>query len=344
MYVAADYNAIADDRPMLAFIDVASRAALRTGHAPLYGFVRDRLTYLRTPRRLAASVAPHIDAESDNSALLLVDSLLVGSLPLRGSYRVAQLAPLFGGMRQADDIDPDRDASSLTGEELQRLAAAAPDPHMRLGWLRLARNRFGVEYRDATPERRTEICTSITGIVEQLCKADGLSRLRFAHATQLEQMLRRNGEWRIEDGLLVGKATGADNFATHRVRFAHIEAAVIRGGIRSEAGLNFRCQVGNANLLFNWEVEPQNHLWLNGNCLRATPPAMTAGEEHTVLLFSDGQQLNVCVDGRHLFATKCMCSGTITVYPALGSEIFVREILIDGYPEGLVDAPAGVLM
>ena len=37
-------------------------------------------------------------------------------------------------------------------------------------------------------------------------------------------------------------------------------------------------------------------------------------------------------------------SGTVSVYPALGSEIFVRELLVDGSPDGLVDGPHGVMM
>lgn len=37
-------------------------------------------------------------------------------------------------------------------------------------------------------------------------------------------------------------------------------------------------------------------------------------------------------------------TATISADPALGSEIFVRKILIDGKPAGLVDTPIGVMM
>ena len=62
------------------------------------------------------------------------------------------------------------------------------------------------------------------------------------------------------------------------------------------------------------------------------------------MIFTDGQQCHVCVDDEHLWTVPGGLRGTVSVYPALGSEIFVREILIDGEPDGLVDAPIGVLM
>jgi hypothetical protein len=98
------------------------------------------------------------------------------------------------------------------------------------------------------------------------------------------------------------------------------------------------------NLLLNWEVEPQNHLWINGACHRTTPPALTASEEHTILIFTDGAYAHVCIDDKHMWTVNSHLAGTVSVYPALGSEIFVREILIDGTPAGMVDAPLGVMM
>ena len=122
------------------------------------------------------------------------------------------------------------------------------------------------------------------------------------------------------------------------------KAHVIRGGIQSAAGLNFRCKAGDVNLLLNWEVEDQNHLWQNGACHRTSPRVLEQGKEHTILIFSDGASAHVCVDQQHLYTVRGMLAGTVSVYPSLGSEIFVREVLVDGVPDGLVDAPVGVLM
>ncbi|MFT7535837.1 MAG: hypothetical protein ACI85K_001790 [Hyphomicrobiaceae bacterium] len=47
---------------------------------------------------------------------------------------------------------------------------------------------------------------------------------------------------------------------------------------------------------------------------------------------------------KHMWTVTSCLAGTVSVYPALGSEIFVREILIDGQPAGLVDTPIGVMM
>ena len=59
---------------------------------------------------------------------------------------------------------------------------------------------------------------------------------------------------------------------------------------------------------------------------------------------SDGARCHVCVDDQHLYTVPGSLAGTVSVYPALGSEIFVREILVSGLPGGLCEAPKGVLM
>ena len=121
---------------------------------------------------------------------------------------------------------------------------------------------------------------------------------------------------------------------------------MIRGGIRSNDGLNFRCKVGDINLLLNWEVADENHLWLNGRRFAVQPRLLEAGKEHTIAIFAEGLRCDVCIDGERIWTANLPSplAGTITVYPALGSEIFVREILIDGDPDGVADAPRGALM
>ena len=61
-------------------------------------------------------------------------------------------------------------------------------------------------------------------------------------------------------------------------------------------------------------------------------------------MFASPRGVEVCIDGVHWWTAPGRLRGTVTVYPALGSEIFVREILIDGELDGLVEAPRGRCM
>lgn len=130
------------------------------------------------------------------------------------------------------------------------------------------------------------------------------------------------------------------------VGFGVLRTVLIRGGIRSANGLNFRCKVGDVNLLLNWEVADENHLWLNGQRFAVSPRRLEQGKEHTVAIFAEGLRCDVYIDGERVWTADLpsQLAGTITVYPALGSEICVREILIDGDPDGVVDGPRGSLM
>jgi hypothetical protein len=118
---------------------------------------------------------------------------------------------------------------------------------------------------------------------------------------------------------------------------------VIHGGIRSPAGLNFRFASGDAHAILNWEVAPQNHLWCRDARQTNAPPALTAGREHVIALHSAGENMLLFVDDALLFRAKGNLAGTVCVYPAFDSEIFVREILVDGDLEGsgLVSGPRG---
>ncbi len=178
----------------------------------------------------------------------------------------------------------------------------------------------------------------------QLAGARGVQSLRFARERDQEQLLYARGDWRVENGLLLGKADGESNFATNRYAFRNTRSVVIRGGIRSAAGLNFRCMVGDVNLLLNWEVADENHFWRHGERHAKGPRALVAGQEHAILLLQDEAVVHVLIDGVPWWSEPGCLDGTITVYPALGSEIFVREILIDGDVDAFVDGPRGVLM
>jgi hypothetical protein len=57
---------------------------------------------------------------------------------------------------------------------------------------------------------------------------------------------------------------------------------------------------------------------------------LTAGKLHTIALHRTDTGIVVCIDDRPWCTGIGTLDGTVSVYPALGSEIFVREILVDG--------------
>lgn len=345
MHAAGNHVLDEDPKAMLSYYDVAVRTALRSGHAPIYTHVRDRLPLLRAPREIGRALAVTLhDSPWDPAAV--ASGLLHGSTYMLEPFELRDLASLFDDelFAAGSDFERSREAKTLTADELIALSKRARHPLMKTGLLRCAQQRLIAHYVGKSEKARRESCRKITKLAAQLCMLDGVSRLRFEHTGKLDQLAIKNGKWRVEDGLLVGTSNGANNFATHRVSFSTASVVVIRGGIRTDKGLNFRCQAGDLNLLLNWEVEPQNHLWQNGTCHRTTPPALTAGEEHTITIFNDGSRAHVCIDDRHMWSVNSHLAGTVSVYPALGSEIFVREILIDGNAFKLVSEAIGVLM
>ena len=337
---AAGQFAVGDaEAAMLAYYDVALRSALRCGHPQVFEHVRDQLAALRAPRELAARLT--FEQVQRGVGAWFPRALQQGELAALAPFAVGDLAPWF---EPVPGIAAECDLASLTAEQWLALAAHTADATLRTGCLRCASEVLLARYATADDTERPAVAHDLAVACERLATVDGLTRLRFRDARHRERLVYANGDWRIEDGVLHGRSTGANNFATHRVRFGRIRTVVIRGGIAGEAGLNFRCKVGDVNLLLNWEVEPQNHLWLRGECHRSTPRALTAGQEHEILICSDGVRCHVAIDGRQWWTVPAALAGTVSVYPALGSEIFVREILIDGEPDGLVDGPVGTLM
>jgi len=339
LYSASDVP-LDDERAMLTFFDVAVRAALRAEHAPLSDHIRDQLELLRAPAAICASLPGGLPG-SPWSEPQVVRALLHGEVGILEPFQLSELSDLFVDL---GDLDPALDGRSLRSEHLRALAPKARHPALRDGLRRCALQRLTRSYGAAAPASRRRIATELAQVCAELCRRDGVTRLRFADEVSLNNLAIANGDWRAVDGELRGASTGANNFATSRVRFSAMTAVVLRGGIRSDDGLNFRCKAGHVNLLLNWEVEDQNHLWSNGTCHRTAPRVLTPGREHTIAIFSDGARSYVCVDGAHLYDVPGSLSGTVSFYPALGSEIFVREVLIVGLPDGIVDAPVGVLM
>ncbi|MBK8101368.1 MAG: hypothetical protein IPK26_30160 [Planctomycetes bacterium] len=209
----------------------------------------------------------------------------------------------------------------LAGRETDR-------PRRRALWL-AARERVLADDNDE-PAARAAQARALAAITAGLCDRDGITRLRFSRAEDLAQLAVVRGEWQVVDGQLRGVANGTGNYATHRLPFASIRSVVIRGGIRSDAGLNFRCMVGPVNLLLNWEVADENHLWYHGRRDARGPRALTQGKECTIGIHDTPAGVLVFLDEQLWWQAPAGLGGTVTVYPSLGSEVFVREILVDG--------------
>ena len=86
----------------------------------------------------------------------------------------------------------------------------------------------------------------------------------------------------------------------------------------------------NVNVLFNWEVADCNHFYFGETFSAKAPRLLQAGREHTIQLRQFDDQVAVCLDGQQVATGPGRLEGTVTVYPALGSEIFVRSIEVVG--------------
>lgn len=322
------------DTTMVRYFDAALRAALATGDPALHEHVRRELPRLRDWHRWCRERLAGVDGDEVERRRIALTALMHGSDGLS-----------FCGF---DDLAPFLTAlpADLRGEaiterppgQLAALAELARDEGVRAGLLRCALARHAATW---TPG---DGCAAAVDLAERLADSPGITALRFGEPGDVGRLAIENGDWRVEDGVLLGASEGANNFATVRYAFSDIRAVVIRGGIRSDAGLNFRCKVGDVNLLLNWEVRPENHLWQFGRCTAKGPHALEPGKEHTIAMLSTPGAVQVFLDGEHWWTAPGGLAGTVTVYPALGSEIFVREILVVGEIESRVDGPRGTCM
>lgn len=161
--------------------------------------------------------------------------------------------------------------------------------------------------------------------------APGVGSLRFAVPGDANQLLIVEGAWRVEGNRLFGRSLGADTTrATAKFAWRRIDCITFRAGIQSADGLNLRIAVGPVNVLCNWEVADQNHFYF-GQSLQVTQPRLLQqGREYTIQLRQLDDQVVVLVDGRPVAQGPGRLGGTVSIYPALGSEIFVSSIDVVG--------------
>ena len=161
-----------------------------------------------------------------------------------------------------------------------------------------------------------------------------LERLTFSSDEDLGAWRISGGEWLVKKGAAYGHQTG-DRYAylTWPRYYGAVSSVVVRGSIVSPANENFRVAIGHVSAIFNWELDDADRYhdgWGVGQS--ATPRSLAAGSDHEIKFVQDGDVIRVLVDGRETWQTKGRMAGTVTVYPAVGSTIRVREVEIRGVP------------
>jgi hypothetical protein len=329
--IAAGRQAVAgaqrtDDRLLRSLYELAVRAAAAEGDPWLQAKVagdRARLQELHDAfcRWSGGNASPREGRRQLFATLFLSTGRL-------GAPTLGELAGEVSDHFEADQVA--QRLGELKPERLLAMSQHASSTWVRRSLQRAAHARLGnlIGAADSDVEREV-MARQMSGISSLLADQDGITRLRFRTEADRQQVVTAGDHWRIEDGLLVGTATETAN-ATHRYAFENVRSVVIAGGIRSAAGLNFRIAVGNVNLLCNWEGAPENHAYFGSVRQTLRPPALTAGKLHTIALHRTDTGIVVCIDDRPWCTGIGTLDGTVSVYPALGSEIFVREILVDG--------------
>jgi hypothetical protein len=326
----------AEDGSMRALQALATRAAAASNDAWLQAMVAgdggrlDELHRAFDRWHTAAAASPAREERLQLFAPLFLFPDRLGA---------ATLGEIAGEL--SDRVEADQAAQALRDLGPQRLLAMSQ--HARTTWVRrslqrAAHARFGALFVPTSSDaERDVIARQMTGITSLLADQDGITRLRFRTASDKGQVVAAADHWRVEDGLLVGTAAAQGmDYATHRYAFENVHSVVITGGIRSTPAHNFRLAVGTVNLICNWEGGPENHAYFAGVRQTSGPPALTAGTLHTIALHRTDGGVLVFIDDRlwftdrQRFAGTSTLDGTVCVYPALGSEIFVREILVDG--------------
>jgi hypothetical protein len=224
-------------------------------------------------------------------------------------------------------------ALARCGEQWLDLAAREPTAAARDALRRRALHLLApVALGGGAPVAEAERAWRLFLRTAAMTTAPGLGPVAFAGPAPLRQLHVDGGDWRVEHGVLLGTSLGPDvaTRATTLYAFRRIDTVVIRGGIRSADGLNFRCAVGDVNVLCNWEVADENHVWFGAERHPSSPRRLVAGREHTLVLQQCDAEVLVAVDGALLARGPGRLAGPVTIYPALGSTIFVRAIEVVG--------------
>ena len=171
--------------------------------------------------------------------------------------------------------------------------------------------------------------------------------LRFETADDLGDWIAHGGDWKVADSHAVGRSlypqSNRYSWLTHKTSYGEIRRVVVRGSTAEGSPHNLRLGVGALTALLNWEGGDLNLVhFVGSDASRAGPRALTPGRESEIVVDSSGtggeRHHRLVVDDRVLWeGSGPPLTGTVTVYPALGSTIRVREVVITGRPAPCVE-------
>ncbi len=180
-------------------------------------------------------------------------------------------------------------------------------------------------------------CASVGGTPASVTRT-----FRFASNADLGAWVRSGGDWRVEDGHAVGRSLypQSDRYSwlTCREAFGEIERVVVHGGLAAGSPHNLRIGVGAVTVILNWEVSDANLVhYVGSDGHGAGSRALRPGVDSEIVIESRGvgtdRHVRLVVDDRLLWeGVGPPLMGTVTVYPALGSTIRVRDVTVTGRP------------
>lgn len=170
---------------------------------------------------------------------------------------------------------------------------------------------------------------------------------RFERPADLDGWIAYGGDWSVQDGVAVGRSLYPQSqrysWLTNRTAWADVERVVVHAGLDRSSPHNLRIGVGAVTVILNWELADTNLVhYIGSDGHRAGRRALTPGRESEIVVESRGEgalrQVRLVVDDRVLWEDEGPpLWGSVTVYPALGSTIRVREVEITGRPAPCVE-------
>jgi hypothetical protein len=165
----------------------------------------------------------------------------------------------------------------------------------------------------------------------------------FESPEALAEWSQNGGDWKVEGGRAVGRSIwrGSERAAwlTNRTYFGSIDRVVVHGGLAQGSNHNFRLGVGAATFLFNWEGG--NHSLVHYHKPQGVgfgPHVLEPGKEHEIVVEQVKDRIRLVLDDRVLWDEEGRLSGTVTVYPAFGSTVFLRDVSVTGRAVPWIDA------
>ncbi len=170
---------------------------------------------------------------------------------------------------------------------------------------------------------------------------------RFESSADLDAWIAYGGDWSVSDDTAVGRSLypQSDRYAwlTCRTAYSDIERVIVHASLDASSPHNLRIGVGAVTVILNWELRDKNLVHYIGSDARtAGRRALVPGRESEIVVEAIGtgadRHVRLVVDDRVLWEDEGPpLIGTVTVYPALGSTIRVRDVEITGLPAPCIE-------